>query len=221
MSHAADNPVDRLSSQIEADARRKADRAKKKADREAGKILADARKQADALVEQALADATERAERDCRTLLASVPLEVQRDRLACQQEAMEQVRQQAEDEAAAQQGDARYAVLLRLVIQAVRVLDAPGCVALLGDADRRAFADRLTRDVSQTCGWELGIEAASPSIQGGAVVRTADGKRLCDNSTEARFARQWDDLRTEVARVLFPDLVQSPTPGGASDDAST
>lgn len=218
MSDTDNNPVERLSDQILADARRKAGRTQKKADREAEKLLADARKQADAIVERALADARDRADRDCRMLLASLPLEVLRHRLGCQQEALEQVRAQAEAEACALDGEQRHGVLVRLTRQAVEAIGAEACVVALGESDRGQFGQRLTDEVARQTGCELQLDPATPTIRGGVIVRSADGRRRYDNSVEARFTRHWEELRTDVATMVFAPADQPPT-GGTGDHA--
>lgn len=218
MSSNETNPVERLSEQILADAQRKAGRTQKKADREAGKIAADARQQADAIAQRAEQGAQQRADRECRTLLASVPLEILRHRLACQEDVLQQVRQQAQAQGYGLEGEPRYRLLVGLTTQAVQAIDAGACVVTLSEADRQILGERLIKEVGQQVGCRLQLDTAPSRIRGGVIVRSADGRRLYDNSLGERFARLWEDARAGVASILYPDVGQSTT-GGTPDDA--
>lgn len=204
MSDVDNSPVARLSGEILADARRKAGRTQKKADRESKKITADARKQADAIVEHAMVEARERAERECRTLLASVPLDILRHRLAGRQDVLTDIRNEAESLAASSQADRRYRVLCRLAQQAVEAIGGSACVVALSEADGHAFGPQLLDDVGRQTGCELRPAEPAAAIKFGVIVRSADGKKLYDNSLAARFDRLWDELRIDVGNRVFP-----------------
>ena len=218
MSDEQGSSVQRLVDQILADARRKAERAQKKADREAEKMTAKATSEAEAILARAREDGRERAEQDSRRTLASVPLEILRHRLTCQQAALDEVRQLAETEAGNQQGDARYRTLLRLTTQAAKAIDAAGCVVTLNEADRREVGDRLVQEAGTHAGCKLTLDAATAPIRGGVVVCSEDGRRAYDNSIEQRFARLWEDLRADVANTVYPPSDDTAA-GGTDDDA--
>jgi len=196
---------DALIGEILADARKKAERLARRADQEAKGVLNKARHEADALAAAAIAAAQARAGREKTVVLATVDIEAQRLDI----DAHERIIREAFDTAGKRLADKRsydYAgTLVKLIAAAAKTIGGDSfTVALSQDDARQADARDLQQKVSAALGRAVTLQLDQPApITGGAIVRSADGHRLVDNSLEARMRRMREQLRRQVAQELF------------------
>ena len=196
-----------LSDEILSDAKRKADRARKRAEREAKKILAEAGKKADEAAERTLDVARERADRQAQATLATVAIEVQRDLLETREREFDKLFDAARQRLA---DKARYdypAALAALAAEAIAAMRTDDVVLALSSDDRPIATDAWLADLLRRVGRDVKTTIAEEpaSIDGGLIVRSADGRLLYDNSFAARLTRLRPDLRRELATRLFAE----------------
>jgi len=162
------------------EAERRAERRLKRARREAEKTISEARAEAEAQARKTLEAAKARADQIAQAILATVPQEAQRERL----QAIEAQLSDIFDEA------------LRRVREKnsydYPAVDRPS----LDEAWLGRLGERLGRQV------KISIETAQ-GVDGGLVVRSADGRRLYDNTFGARLRRLRPEIRQTLARQLY------------------
>lgn len=196
-----------LSDEILRDAQTKADRIRKRGQRDAKKLLDEAAKEAAAAAERTLQVARARAERVAQSLLATVEQDVRRGLLAAREAELEQLFEAARQRLADRSSYEPAAVLAALAAQAIRAMGADRVTVELAEADRAVATEAWLADVRRRVGREVAIEVSSEAapIEGGVVVRSADGRLLYDNSFGARLRRLRPELRKELAAQVFKE----------------
>jgi vacuolar-type H+-ATPase subunit E/Vma4 len=198
-----------LSDEILKDAATKAERIRKRAERDAAKRLEAAAREAEAARERALDVARRRADRAAASILATVEQESRRDLLVAQEAELDKLFDAARQRLADRKGYDYPAVVAGLAAQAIRAVGSGQVVMELAEADRalatEAWLAEVRRRVRTNGGADVAI-AVSPNpapIDGGVVVRSADGRLVYDNSFAARLRRLRPDLRRELAAKVF------------------
>ena len=194
-----------LSDEIIREAERRAERRLKRARREADKITAQARAEAEALAQKTLDAAKERADQIAQAILATVPQEAQRERL----QAIEAQLSKLFDEALSRARDkASYdypATLLALAAQAIEAIGADEVVIEVSEEDRPLLDEAWLGRLGERLGRQVKVSIqAVQGMDAGLIVRSADGRRLYDNTFGARLRRLRPDIRQTLARQLYP-----------------
>jgi vacuolar-type H+-ATPase subunit E/Vma4 len=194
-----------LSDEILQDARRKAERVVARAHREAKRLLDEAAQAAAAAEQKALDVARQRAERAARAILATVEQDARRDLLEAQEAELRKVFDEARARLADRASYDRSAVLARLAAEAIAAMAADQVVLELDPADREIATEAWLAEVRRRVGREVAVtvSANAAPMDGGGVVRSADGRLLYDNSFEARLRRLLPDLRREIAAAAY------------------
>lgn len=221
-----------LIEEILADARRKAERTVSRAEREGEKLVEGAAKDAETLREHVLHETQERIGRERRVSLSSLRLEERMRRLKTQGELIEEVFAQALGRLKGEQRDRRAGetgkippltsspapkdpatVVRRLAVEAVLAMspDASGFVLHLTERDlesmKNTLPDEVAAAVRQESGREVHVTTAPTArpIEGGVIVETEDGRERVDNSFVTRLSRMKEELRFDIAELLFPE----------------
>jgi len=196
-----------LTDEILSDAKRKADRARKRAEREAKKILAEAGKKADEAAERTLDVARERADRQAQATLATVAIEVQRDLLETREREFDKLFDAARQRLADKASYDYPTTLATLAAEAIVAMRSDDVVVALSGDDKPIATDAWLADARRRVGRDVTITIAEEpaAIDGGLIVRSADGRLLYDNSFAARLTRLRPDLRRELAATLFAE----------------
>ena len=193
-----------LSEEIIREAERRAERRLKRARREADKITAQARAEAEALAQKTLDAAKERADQIAQAILATVPQEAQRERL----QAIEAQLSKLFDEALSRARDkASYdypATLLALAAQAIEAIGADEVVIEVSEEDRPLLDEAWLGRLGERLGRQVKVSIqAVQGMDAGLIVRSADGRRLYDNTFGARLRRLRPAIRQTLARQLY------------------
>jgi vacuolar-type H+-ATPase subunit E/Vma4 len=170
------------------------------AEAEAARIYADAEVSADKarreMTAAALADAARRRE----MLLASVPAEAGKLRLARQEAMLEAIKAEALARLPSEAASAgKTAVLASLAAQAVSCMEGDKFSVALA-ADDKAAAAGLSAEIERLVGrgpLQITIEER-PGPGGGVIVRDGEGRQYWDNSFKARLERSWPELRGQL-----------------------
>jgi vacuolar-type H+-ATPase subunit E/Vma4 len=208
------SPLEVLRDEILGDARRQADRTIRRAERDGQALLQKARQEAEQARQDRLAQARRQADRARDLALARVPVEVARMRAERLEEALGRVR--AEAEAHLKKRPADYgAMVANLAAEAIRAMDGRRFVLGLSESDRGALAANLADEVRRRVGrddLDIAVAEAPAPIEGGVIVRDADGRQVWDQGFEARLRRLWPELRRELGQRLQrrPDADKEP-----------
>ena len=194
-----------LSDEIIKDAEKRGDRARKKAERDGKKVLDDAAAEADAAAQKILGAARARAERVAQSILATVEQEMRRDLLETQEAELGKLFEAASQRLADRSAYDVPAVLAGLAAEAIGAMAVDKVTVQLTEADRAVATEAWLAEVRRRVGRdvEIAVSEQPAAIAGGVIVRSADGRRLYDNSFAARLARLRPDLRRELAARIY------------------
>jgi len=212
----AESGAERLTEEVLADARRKADRRRRSAERDAARLLDQARAEAERDAERLLQDAQRRADRQAGVILATVDQEIHRRRLMRQAALLEDLIEKGADRAADRDTFDVRRVLLDLTVGAIEQMAAAAFRLEVSAADRDVVDEAFLEEVKQRVAGEdaeppeLTVDEAPAPIAGGVIVRAADGTQMVDNSFEARRRRLAPQLRQVLAEIAFPDHGETP-----------
>jgi vacuolar-type H+-ATPase subunit E/Vma4 len=196
-----------LSDEILRDARKKAEQTLAQAEREAEAILGAAAKDAEATVQKALDAARRRADAAAQATLATVVQETHRNLLEAQEGELAKLFDAARARLADREAYDYPAVLAGLAANAMASICADQVVIELAEADRAIAADSWLGEVRRRVGRDVSISVSPQAapIDGGVIVRSADGRLLYDNSFAARLRRLAPVLRRELAAKVFAE----------------
>jgi len=98
-------------------------------------------------------------------------------------------------------------ILEKLIIEAGIILGGKELEVLLNEKDSALLLklDKLAKEISERTGFEtkLRLSEEKPKVIGGAIVRTANGKVIMDNTFDDILVRREKDLRSKIAKILF------------------
>ncbi len=203
----------RLFDEVLADARTKADRARKRGQREAQSAAQKIDEQIDSVCQQVLAEGRKQAEARRREIMATVEIEAQRHRLARLEESLTAVRDRALKLILAIPTEKQSRSREGLALEALHMAPPADLELMLPDGVHQqqapALAETLQRAALEQPDNKSQITAsAKPAggIETGLVLRSTDGRFMIDQSFRQRLRRLWPQLRLEVARTLFDSM---------------
>ena len=98
-------------------------------------------------------------------------------------------------------------ILEKLITEAGVILGGKELEVLLNPQDSALplKLDKLAKKISEKTGFKtkLNMSKEKPEVIGGAIVRTADGKLIMDNTFDDILRRREKELRSEIAKILF------------------
>ncbi len=198
-----------LSDEILADARRRAERMASRAEAEARKLVEESVAQARAVADAEARDVEAKLARERQVFDASLRLEERMRRLAVQGRLIDEAFAKALERLRSREGYDYRAVLRRFAVEAIASMRGDAFVLHLARADHDAMRGALPAEtaaaVRETSGRAVTVTAAERPgpFEGGLVVESADGRQRVDSSFAGRLRRMRDDLRFDVADVLF------------------
>lgn len=195
------NSAEKLSAEILADARRRAEEIVTSACNNAEVILTGAAAEADQvrqrLLEQALADAARRS----ALIMATVPVETGRLLAARVEAFLESVHDEACQRLLARDGFEYRETVISLASQAIRQMAGDEFIVKLSIAEQtiadnglaEEIAHHAERSVSISISWEEDIAGD------GVIIEATEGRQVWDNSLLKRLERMWPELRRQIA----------------------
>ncbi len=183
------------------------------AEAEASKILQDARAQAEEVKKEAEAEADEiykeiisryerEAEQEKQRIVANAKLKARKAVLDAREEVIKAAFAEAERKLKELPKKEYKEILEKLILEAVEAIGGDE-VVLTRKEDSRTISSTLLKKLSEETGFEITKAKEHITAIGGVVVRSSDGKIEVDNTFETRLERFKDDLRRDVAEVLF------------------
>ncbi len=206
-------PTDMLADQILADARKQCGPIRRRAERERESTLRRARQDAERKRDQIVRRAEQKAEVESHRMHARTELEVENIKRQAQEQILLQARRQATEGLREQTRRGHYAEqLVRLALAAVRAMKGARFELVLREEDK-AHAEKIIEALRQRTSGDLGrqveVAVAQETVRagGGLIVRSADGRQVCDQTFEARLRRLWEELREEIAGNLLTGMM--------------
>lgn len=202
MTPAHANSHEALQEEILAGARTQADETVGRA-RDEGQALVDkARADADKEHQGRLDAAKTEAARRRDLILATVPVDVGRRRSAKVEALLQKIHDEARRRLLAREGFDYRETVVGLAAKAVARMAGGHFTLALSDADRRQLDDGWLEEVrrrSAKANVQVSFAAEPAKIEGGVIIRDADGRQMWDDSLAARLERLWPAMRCELA----------------------
>jgi vacuolar-type H+-ATPase subunit E/Vma4 len=210
------NSQDILCAEILAEARLESEQLVRRARNEAAALLTQAEAEAERLWQERLVQAGTEAARRKELILATVAVEVGRERSAAIEALLQAIREQARRQLVARREFDYRATVIALASEAISHMTGDTFIVKLLAVDRIALGDGLAEAITTRLGRSpLSITIADePAIsEGGLVVQDAQGRQTWDNRLPARLERLWPELRRQIA--VRASLVEGNSrPGG-------
>ena len=197
-----------LAEEILADARKRAEAALSAARTEADKLIAAARATAQTEAAAIRHESAELARKRSQMMLRAVEQEVDRLALHAREEVLQQVIDQAREELQRFSGEPYGRSVRQLAMESLR--QAPGDsfvvkAAGLSATEGSALVAELTaalRGEGRTVSLQFSEDAGAPR---GVIVESPDGAVRWDNTYDVRLQRLREDIRRNIAPVLFEE----------------
>jgi vacuolar-type H+-ATPase subunit E/Vma4 len=182
-------------------------------------VLRAARRQAELLTAQANTEAQQFQEAELSRIrieagrrrdlaLATVPLELERERRAMIESELNSIHERARAELAARRGFDYRAAIVALAAEAIHQMAGEAFVVKLLPEDFPALEQDLVEAIQARLGPPQLTMAllADPALTGGGVmVQDPAGRQLYDNRLPIRLERLWPELRRQIVRRFFPE----------------
>jgi len=201
--------VDEIVSKILEDANKEAEKIKEDAQVEASKILDDARKEAEKRKNEILKKGEKEAEMVKNRIIAEAKLKVRKKMLIKREELIEKaIKKLREDLIKLPEKEEYNTLLLKLIIEGIVAI---GEEEVFIDLNKRDY-EIIDSKIMWTIESEMGKLLNKPvivrkgnivDIVGGCIVKSKNGSKICDNSLEAVFERNLENIKEKIAELLF------------------
>ena len=193
-----DTEIKKIISKIKEDAEREAEKIKEKARKKEEEILKKAEAEAKSKSDEILNQGKKEAELEKQRILANAKLQAKKIKLDVKEKIIEKSFSLAEEKLKEVVSSEEYEKILKdLIREAISTIGREDLEVLCRKEDEK-IVKKIIKDLS-------GVELAKGNIStiGGVIVRSKDRQVQVDNTFEARLTRMRDDLRIEVAKILF------------------
>jgi V/A-type H+-transporting ATPase subunit E len=209
--------VEKIVSYIQAEAEKEISEILLTAQTEAAKIKQAAQEKADQEVERILSNGKRLASLEEQRMLAETKIDVRRKRMDAREEAINSSFSEAKKvlEALAAKGKQDHFdykdILFNLIASASEVVAGDRLELVLNHRDRKTFDTKTLKEVGelvkQRTGRSISLVLADEPMQflGGVVVRDLEKSVEIDNTLETKLNRLKEDIRVDVAKILFGD----------------
>jgi len=186
-------------------AKREASRIIEEAEQEARRILEEAKRISKQEAERKVSEARDRARYAYEEILAKGRMRTKNMLLEKREELIDRVFKEVEERLKKRVSSKVYEKdLVRIACDACNKLGADEVIVRANPKDLRLlqkYRDEIAGKVGKRISFGDPIETV-----GGVRVSTSDGKIEVDDTLEGRMKRNFEDLRTKVAKILFEGL---------------
>jgi vacuolar-type H+-ATPase subunit E/Vma4 len=212
---ANQDPAGTLQEEIFAEARQEAGEIVDRAHRDAEALLAAAALEANKVREDHLDRARAEGRRRRELILATVPVEAGRLRVARVESLLESVRIEARERLLARGGFEYREAAITLAVLAISRMSGAAFVVKVSQGDRALLGDGLAEEVARGVGrarLNVTVTYDPDTAGGGVVVEDEEARQVWDNRFPERLERMWPELRRRIA--VQASLVPKTESGG-------
>jgi len=201
--------VDEIISKIREDANREAEKIKDEAQIEANKILEDAKKEAEKRKNEILKKGEKEAEMIKNRIIAEAKLEVRKKMLMKREELIEKaVKKLKEDLIKLPEKEDYSTLLFKLIIEGIIAVGEEEIILDLNKRDYETIDSKviwaIESEMEKLFNKPVIVRKGNiVDIIGGCIVKNKDGSKICNNSLEAVFERNLENIKGKIAEVLF------------------
>ncbi|EHP89067.1 V-type proton ATPase subunit E [Methanotorris formicicus] len=201
--------VEKITSKIMDDAKKKADEIIKKAEEEASVILKNAEEEAEKRKNTILKKGEKDAEMTKNRIIAEAKLTAKRMILEEKEKIIEMAIEKLREDLAKLPEKPEYKGILEKMIKNGAVsLGGGELIVQLNERDMGLVEDevlwKLEKEIEEAAGKVTILKKGEPvKIIGGCIISTADGLKILNNSLEAVFERDMENIRAKITDILF------------------
>ena len=142
-------------------------------------------------------------------IIASAELHAQRQLLFSQERLLTEIQEQFEHRLLQIRKEPQYGDLLAALIrQGLTELEGETFEVFVAPEDRALVTPEMLAGLRERTGKNVMLAAQSQPGITGAIVQRGDHRVLCDNSLQAMFQRQRNELRLLIAQELFAGITE-------------
>ncbi len=215
----SDKGVDKIISHLEAKAEEEISETLLKARAEANAIIKAAQEKADREAERVLSNGERVASLEGQKIIAEARINVRRKRMDSQEEAIvasfEAAKKALEELAEKGKRDnlTYKDIMFNLIVSASEIVAGNKLELVFNQRDSKTFNKEMLREaresVKKRTGREISLSLTGDAIQclGGVVVRDLEKQVEVDNTLETKLNQLKENLRVDVAKILFGDRI--------------
>jgi len=201
----ADPQVNKLETEILADAKAKAERTVARAQNDADTLRTEAQNLATRKREERLREAEAQADARARAILVDVQQEARRHWLLQREKCLESLLGQALEQAFQASGEERSQSLRNLAVEALQTLGPTPCLVEIAPADAALVTPAWLQNLAaELFGPQTAIDFTvqiNPDLRGGLQCTTPDQARRFDNTYASRLRWMKTELRDLAAKT--------------------
>jgi len=215
----SDKGVDKIISHIETEAEKEISETLLKAQKEADTITKAAQEKAKREAERVLSNGKRTASLEGQKIIAEARINVRRERMDSQEESIVTsftAAQKALEELAekGKRDKLRYKdIMFNLIVSASEIVAGNKLELVFNKRDSKTFNKETLKEaresIKKRTGRETSLSLTDDTIQciGGVVVRDLENQVEVDNTLETKLNQLKDNLRVDVAKILFEDNI--------------
>jgi V/A-type H+-transporting ATPase subunit E len=215
----SDKGVDKIISHIETEAEKEISETLQKARDEADTITTAAQEKAKRETERVLSDGKRAASLEGQKIIAEARINVRRKRMDSQEEAIvasfDAAKKALEELAETGKRDSlTYKdIMFNLIVSASEIVAGNKLELVFNQRDRKTFnkktLEQARESVTKRTGRKISLSLTDDTIQciGGVVVRDLENHVEVDNTLETKLSQLKENLRVDVAKILFGDKI--------------
>ena len=215
----SDKGVDKIISHIETEAEKEISEKLLKAQEEADTIRKAAQEKAKRETEKVLSNGKRAASLEGQKIIAEARINVRRTRMDSQEEAIVasfNAAQKALEELAekGKRDNLNYKdIMFKLIVSASEIVAGNKLELVFNKRDSKTFNKETLKEaresIKEKTGREISLSLTGETIQclGGVVVRDLGNQVEVDNTLETKLNQLKDNLRVDVAKILFEDKI--------------
>jgi len=215
----SDKGVDKIISHIETEAEKEISEKLLKAQEEADTITKAAQEKAKRETEKVLSNGKRAASLEGQKIIAEARINARRTRMDSQEEAIVasfNAAQKALEELAekGKRDNLNYKdIMFNLIVSASEIVAGKKLELVFNKRDSKTFNKETLKEaresIKKKTGREISLSLTGETIQclGGFVVRDLENQVEVDNTLETKLNQLKDNLRVDVAKILFEDKI--------------
>jgi V/A-type H+-transporting ATPase subunit E len=193
--------AEKLSTEILADARRRAEEIVLRAKQDSEELLNNAATESDRVKQKILEQARTEAERRSELILATVPVETGRLLAARIETLLDSIYNEVSQRLYAHEGFVYRETIISLASQAIRHMIGNDFVVKLSGKEHVVADSRLAEEIAHRAGRSLHITISREenTAGDGVIIEDAEARQVWDNRLLKRLERLWPELRRQIA----------------------
>jgi len=215
----SDKGVDKIIAHLEAEAEKEISETLLKARAEADTITKAAQEKAEKGTERVLSNGRRVASLEGQKIIAEARINVRRKRMDSQEEVIvasfDAAKKSLEELAEKGKRDnlTYKDIMFNLIVSASEIVAGNKLELVFNQRDSKTFKKEMLREASESVkkrtGREISLSLTDDTIQclGGVVVRDLEKQVEVDNTLETKLSQLKENLRVDVAKILFGDRI--------------